>query len=933
MSARFSIGIDLGTTNSALAFVPIDGDALAEMLSIPQWESASRLTEATILPSFLYLPEEEIARQLGGRDGGPGEWLVGRIARGKAAECPGRVAHSAKSWLCHPGADRTEAFLPWGSDEIAAARKISPIRASALILNALRGAWDNRFAAGGSDCRFDAQDVTVTVPASFDAAAQRLTLAAAEEAGFPATVRLLEEPQAAFYAWLERHDAVRDLWHRLPGGAGKPRHVLVVDMGGGTSDFSLFEIRAPAAGPIPAIRRIAVSDHILLGGDNIDLAIAHRLERRLVDIGGKLAAGQWDYLVARCRDLKERALASDGAAADPFPVAVPGRGASLLAGTHSAEVSRGEIEEILFDGFFPVCDAGDRPYKPAAALREWGLPFAADSAVTRHLAEFLAGRPRADAVLFNGGSLYPPRLRQRLVDRIAVWQGGSPPLVLANADPDLAVARGAARFGKLLHGSGERIEAGAGHSVFLALQGPSTAGGGDKASPKLICILPHGAQAEESFAISDQALELRVNRAVRFQPYTSTRHEHTPAGTVVYWKPQKFRALPPLETIARLDSARRDDGRRTLPVELTARLNELGLLHVACRSTAPGIRQTWPLQFNLRAQPATDEQSEIGAVSAPAAANVAAAAVDSARQRLWSLFADARSRQGGLTVARVFKDLERALGLAKADWNWVVNRTLWSTLEKCMPNRAASIEHEETWIALAGFLLRPGFGAPLDEDRIDGLWRLNQAGLCFPGKRIRTQAYILWRRVAGGLDRDRQEQLFAAEIETVRRRSDPPPELIRLLGSLERIGGDAKAELISRFTDAGRERAREKRHAAPYFAALGLLLNRAPLYAGPETVVPPDQVERVFEAFAPLDWRDPELAELATLFLRAARVVDNRALDVPLPVRQRIATRLEKAGVPPLRVAKVRDFLPVEGSERLSLFGEALPPGLVLGTG
>ena len=247
-----------------------------------------------------------------------------------------------------------------------------------------------------------------------------------------------------------------------------------------------------------------------------------------------------------------------------------------------------------------------------------------------------------------------------------------------------------------------------------------------------------------------------------------------------------------------------------------------------------------------------------------------------------------------------------------------------------MPRRADSVEHEETWLILAGFLMRPGFGAAGDEARIDGLWRLHETGLCFPGKRIRTQAHILWRRVAGGLARDRQEQLFAAEIETVRRRTDAPPELIHLLGSLERISHDAKAELIARFIDAGLGRAREQQHAAPYFAALGLLLNRAPLYAGPETVVSPDLVERAFEAFAPLDWRDPALAELVTLFLRAGRVVDNRSLDLPRGVRQRIAAKLEKSGATPLRVAKVRDFMPMERSERLSLFGEALPPGLLL---
>ena len=1001
MSARFSIGIDLGTTNSALAFVALDaeassraresgrgdpvpdavhdvrqriaspparndgggradgGAAQSDVLQVPQWEAASRLIEAAILPSFLYLPEDE--SELAGRESGRGQWVAGRLARAMAGERPGRVAQSAKSWLCHPGADPSAPFLPWGSDEIAPDRKISPVRASALVLNALRGAWDSRFAALGAGFRFDAQAITVTVPASFDASAQRLTLRAAGEAGFPSGVRLLEEPQAAFYAWLESHDATSELWRRLSPAEGESHHILVVDIGGGTSDFSLFEIRAVAGSPEPAIRRIAVSDHILLGGDNIDLAIAHKVERRLVEAGGTLSGAQWDFLVARCRDLKERALAGEevgeGGPDDAFPVAIPGQGAGLIAGTLSAQITRAEIDAILFDGFFPTCPADARPYKPASALREWGLPFAADGAVTRHLAAFLVGRPKVDAVLFNGGSLSPPRLRTRLAEQIGGWQGtgqgGTVPLVLDNAQPDLAVARGAARFGALVHRKGTRIEAGAAHGVFLALHRAGQdggKGGGGKGEPSLVCVLPRGAAPEVMHEISEPAMELRINRPVRFQAYTSTRHEGTGAGTVVAWNARDFRPLPALETLARIDDGRFDetrhrDARRTLPVALTASLNELGLLQVSLVSTDPAVRQSWPLDFNLRPREQGDALQDGDETARSAEPNVSLPAMEAARQRLQALFAPSPAGKGkssgkrGLsdkakatkvTGARAFKDLETALGLPKADWNWVVLRELWPTLEDCMPGRAVSVEHEETWLILAGFLLRPGFGAAGDEARIDGLWRLHEARLCFPGKRIRPQVHILWRRVAGGLSHERQEQLFADEIEGIRQRGDATPELIHLLGSLERLGHEAKMELIERFIEAGLARAQAQKHPAPYFTALSLLLNRAPLYAGPETVVPPEQVERAFEAFAKLDWRDTANAELATLFLRAARVVDNRSLDVSRSVRQKIASKLEKAGVPTLRVAKVRNFMPMERSERLSLYAEALPPGLLL---
>jgi molecular chaperone DnaK (HSP70) len=454
-SPNFSIGIDLGTTNCAMAYVALDSpNACTEVFSIPQWETPERLTESSTLPSFLYLPSEAEAAQLqGSRQSGPAEWVCGRFARNRAGEVPGRVTHSAKSWLCHHAVDRSAAFLPWGSEEISHNQKISPIRASALLLNYLRGAWDSRF----PEFSFDAQEITLTVPASFDAVAQRLTLDAAAEAGFPKSVRLLEEPQAAFYHWLEAHAAPDALWGQVPENAANSHHVLVIDIGGGTSDFSLFEIRRQTGSPLPAIRRVAVSDHLLLGGDNIDLAIAHRMEPRFAGKNETLAGSQWQDLVARCRDLKERCLASDGAEDEEFPISLPGRGSSLFAGMLSARISRGEVMEILLDGFYPDCPPDAAPVEAESALKEWGLPYATDSAITRHLANFLRDLPPTDAILFNGGSLYPEALRQRIQRQISTWQGGSSPQVLDNQEPDLAVARGAARFGSILHHRSARI--------------------------------------------------------------------------------------------------------------------------------------------------------------------------------------------------------------------------------------------------------------------------------------------------------------------------------------------------------------------------------------------------------------------------------------------------------------------------------------------
>ena len=910
--AKFSIGIDLGTTNCAMAYVPLDGaSSTSETFSIPQWETHGSLTESLTLPSFLYLPREEEAGQMLGKGVVGREWIAGRFARRQAAESPGRVAHSAKSWLCHHAVDRSAPFLPWRSDEIAVEKRISPIQASALLLEYLRAAWDARFA--GEDADFLRQEVTVTVPASFDAVAQRLTLDAATEAGFPGNVRLLEEPQAAFYRWLEEHPSPQAL--ALATGES---HVLVVDIGGGTSDFSLFEISLKAGSMLPHIKRIAVSDHLLLGGDNIDLALAHHIERQL---GAELSAPQWNFLVARCRDLKERSLTDS--ADEEFAISIPSPGSSLLGKTLTARIRRKEVESIVLDGFFPECEPDDRPSRAQAGLREWALPYAPDSAVTRYLADFLRGRPSVDSILFNGGSLHSEPVRVRLQQQIAAWQAGNEPQILKNSQPDLAVARGAARFGSLVSRRAERIEAGAARAVYLEVH---RQGIQDAAQSTLVCILPKDAAAEEEFKISQPGLELRLNHFVRFQPYYSTRHENDKAGALVLWNESDFHRLPPLQTIAKLN----DPGSRSdrVPVTLSAKMNELGLLKVACQSADPRLKHAWPLEFNLR-------QEETGATRDQSASaqqtGVDDARMEAARARIRLVFSRSLDKRDKLTATNLLKNLEQIFGIQKANWNSVLIRRLWQTLFEQIDDRKTSVDHEEAWLILAGFFLRPGFGADGDEARIDQLWQVKTDGLFYPGKRIQLQEYILWRRISGGLNQARQEAIIEPELPKLLSQKSSAPELIRLAGSLERIPQSVKQELADQFIKDVQDLAEKEQHCAPYLVALGLLLNRTPLYAGIRSVMTPAYVERAFDALCNFDWAEPELVETQTLFLRAARVTNDPALDLPRSLREKIASKLEKSGVAPLKVERIRRFVSVERADRTSLFGESLPPGLVLG--
>ncbi|MBV8575019.1 MAG: hypothetical protein JOZ58_08270 [Acetobacteraceae bacterium] len=602
-----------------------------------------------------------------------------------------------------------------------------------------------------------------------------------------------------------------------------------------------------------------------------------------------------------------------------------------MANVHSAQLTRSEIERLLLEGFFPECDANARPYRKQSALKEWGLPYASDTGITRHLAAFLRDRLPVDAVLLNGGSLTPSLLHEKISKQIGKWQDDVSPLILENLEPAFAVARGAARFGSALSRKAERIAAGAAHSIYLEVHREPTTDKVEQSARSLVCVLPQGASPEEQFEIANPSLVLRTNRLVRFQAYSSSGRGSRHVGEVVDWNEHDFHALPPLETIANMADQHPAKTGRMLPVILKAKINELGLLQISCVSMDLTIRKSWPLEFNLRQHEHKEAGSE--AISEPpghAGPNVAAGVLEAARTRIASLFTRPLKQADRLTAPRLFKSLEQILGIAKSEWNWVLVRALWPAVERCMASRRESVDHEEAWLVLAGFLLRPGFGVPGDEIRMDNLWSLRDTGLCFPGKRIKSQEYILWRRVAGGLTSARQQEILKGELDNIQGPRSPPAELIRLAGSLERLSHETKTELIIGFTGVAADLAHEKKPCAPYFAALGLLLNRAPLYAGPEVVVSPELVQRTYEAFRKFDWTAPELSELQTLFLRAARVVGNRSLDLPRSLRNQIADKLERSGVSALRTGKVREFAPVGRSDRTSLYGESLPPGLIL---
>ncbi|MCX6605707.1 MAG: Hsp70 family protein, partial [Acidobacteria bacterium] len=529
-----TLGIDLGTTNCAVARAEESG---VQVLAIPQLVNPGEVRAEPLYPSSLYLPGPTEfapgALALPWDDAPP--YLTGELAKKRGAENPSRLVHSAKSWLAVAGE------MP----------HLSPLEATRAYLTHLKAATPN----------FADHDVLITVPASFDAAARDLTLQAARLAGYPTPV-LLEEPQAAFYAWLERHPDWRD---RIQPGA----LILVVDIGGGTTDFTLIRV-AEAKGEL-TLERIAVGEHILLGGDNIDLALARAVEAEMP----KLDAAQLHALWQRCRVAKEKLLAP-GATQAEEPVTILGRGTGLIAGTLKATLRRGTLEQILLEGFLPLATATDTPAKPRrVALQEVGLPYASDPAITRHLAAFLRGQ-QPTHVLFNGGVLNAPLVRERLLAVLNSWLP-APVEVLSGEDLMHAVARGAAYYGLARQGRGLRIRGGVPRTYYLGIESAMPAVPGLPPPMKALAIVPFGLEEGSSVALPKYEFSLRTGEPAEFRFFSSTTRQADKPGDLLDPIPPEVEELAPMEVTLSGAPAR---------VSLEAQVTETGMLEIYCVATS-----------------------------------------------------------------------------------------------------------------------------------------------------------------------------------------------------------------------------------------------------------------------------------------------------------------------------------------------------------
>ncbi len=610
---RFSVGIDLGTTNCAIAcadITAVEPTKPIEVLPIPQLVEANEVAPLTLLPSFLYLVGDldfpEGSLHLPWDDSNRPPQIVGELARKRGAESPARLVSSAKSWLSYAGANRTGPILP--ADAPQEIPKLSPVAASSAYLQHLRHAWNARMAADDPALALEHQQVFLTVPASFDEEARQLTLRAAEEGGL-ANVTLLEEPQAACYAWI---DGAGERWRRQLRLGDL---VLVCDIGGGTTDFSLILV-GERDGDL-TLERVAIGDHILLGGDNMDLALTRVAQQRLEADGHRIDTWQLRTLWHRCRIGKETLFAQPDK--DEHPVTVPGKGTRLVGGTLRTTLRRADLDQVLLDGFFPVVDFTDMPSRRRqSGLQELGLPYAADAAVTRHLARFLA-RQAADGtaairrgpsglacpthVLFNGGVMKAERLRARTVEVLNRWieHEGFAPLdaghVLDAPDLDHAVARGAAAYGRVRAGGrGVRIRSGAPRTYYIGIESALPAVPGFPAPLKALCVVPFGMEEGSSATIAGREFGLAVGDTAEFRFLSSTIRKSDHIGTLIEDWGDDLEELGPLEVTL----TARDDRERAglIPVTLESRVTETGTLELWCKERDGDGR--WKLELNIR---------------------------------------------------------------------------------------------------------------------------------------------------------------------------------------------------------------------------------------------------------------------------------------------------------------------------------------------
>jgi molecular chaperone DnaK (HSP70) len=919
-SARYLVGIDLGTTHTVVAYAALSKGASAriEIFPIEQLVAPGEVAARPLLPSVRYHPApgeltETDTRLPWPQDEGAGRPILGELARALGAKTRGRLIASAKSWLSHGAVDRTAPILPWGAPEEVA--KVSPVEASASYLSHVRSAWNHHF----PDFPLERQEIVVTVPASFDEAARSLTLEAARLAGLT-DLCLVEEPQAACYDWLWQHR--KSLAESLAG----VRLLLVVDVGGGTTDLTL--IKVEAGEDEPQLTRIGVGNHLMLGGDNIDLTLAHLAEQRLVRGEQRLSTAELSQLVEQCRAAKERLLCPE--APESAPVTLLGAGSRLIGGARSTELRGQEVRELVLDGFFPLVNPGELPDRKRSGVVEFGLPYAPDPAISKHIAAFLTQhRPAAlealdservplpDTLLLNGGVFNSPLIAERLVELLASWRGQEPKH-LRNDRPDRAVACGAVAYGLARHGLAlRRIGGGSARSYFLLIDT-------DRAETRHgVCLLPRGSEEGHEVFLTERTFALRLGQPVRFHLVSSIEDTPWQPGDLVEVDDDHFAQLPPLAVAFDRESSRTH---REVAVQLVTALTEIGTLRIQCVEVENPV-QRWDVEFHLRQRrPSPSFVSGSGL-------HPRCAAACTKIQLLYGKKAKSVDPKG---IKGLRSELEKLLG-KREDWDTPLLRELFAALLEGLPHRRRSAEHERVWMSLTGFCLRPGFGYPLDEQRVEQIWGIWDQSIQFVNEAQNwAEWWTLWRRIAAGLSTEAQDTLFTAVAdfinpEAVKRgnlaalsRKRSYEDMVRLAAVLERVSTGAKIDLGGWLL----QRLRKPGEPVESWWALGRVGARVPFHGSAHGVVPRETAEEWLTTLLEHDWKKTPFAGFAAALI--ARMSGDRERDIENLLRQQIIARLRGSKAPDSWTEMVAEVKELNAADEKRVFGEALPPGLKL---
>ncbi len=907
--SRFILGIDLGTTNCALAFVDTKAGPKVEHFPVEQEVAASVCERRDTLPSFILIEPDK------------GTHTTGWRAREDGMLTPGRMVSSSKSWLCHAGVDRRSSILPWhAADDVEC---VSPVEAQTRILRHLREAWD----AAHPDHPAGQQEVYITIPASFDEVARELTVQAAQAAGFPAPV-LLEEPQAAFYAWLSRHE------QNWPEIIGADDYILICDIGGGTTDLTLIHAR-PAPDGTVNFHRTAVGEHLLLGGDNLDLALAHQLEARLAN-GGKLDARSWTTLVRQCRHYKETLLGENPP--ESITVTLPGGGSGILSGQRQTSLTRAEAEEWLLDGFLPLVDFASSPSRRTSGFQEFGLPYAADPAISRYVAEFLrahlpetsgGGRVAPKAVLLNGGLFESAHMRERFAQLMRNWFAPEEPVALDHRRLDLAVALGAAYFGRVRRGDGVRVISDLARSYYIGLEGAGT---------NALCIAPAGLAGGEKRIIDRHLLRVMLKTPVSFPVYVSSLRTTDKAGDLVALDEESARALPPIRTVLKT-------GKQATQVEievvLEVALSEIGTLDLAIREK--GGDRAWKLAFDLRAATRTD-------LSFHQSDREAGGFVEEAKLATGCEALSAYFSQPVATIAHgpVFKQLEGVMETSREQWPVSALRVWWEHLHHGQEVRTRSAAHEQRWLNLAGYFLRPGFGLAIDDWRVGEMWKLFHAGPVHrTNAAVWSEWWIFWRRVCGGLTAGQQATLGQPLLNALIQLLEGKPraklpggreirladhevrEMLRLVALLERLPLEQRKRLGEALMRHIAETKPGRVGIESRIWALGRLAARVPVYGPIHSVIPPETaIDWVRQLMVcPHTGRESDFA-----LLLMARKTGDRYRDIEdVPLLSDISKRFSEHGVPVHWQALIEnEGRELDGSDLNESIGESVPMGLKL---